>query len=655
MPERTSDRSGSLVETHKGYDPRLYLFYAAVALILVVLVAGLARQQLFKTDTYHDRERVQNQRRILVPGPRGHLVDREGRLLVGNRPRFAVILNLDDLRPEFRTEFLRIRRAYRELDDTNLPGVRELEQIARFTVVNRYLDTVNRLLGRTESLDGKLLHRHYQRHLLLPFVLVDDLRPEEYSRLLEQVPVSSPLQLYTSTKRFYPYGSAAAHTLGYVGSVDLEDVAPEGFPGEELKTFAFKGSIGRAGLERRLDEVLQGETGGTIYRVDPAGYRVNPPLQRRPPVQGRTVVTSLDIDLQRAAEEAMAVTEMAGAAVALDIATGEVLVLASKPDFDLNETAPRISTAKYAEIEEAGGWQNRALQGTYPPGSSFKILTALAGVRSGVIDPEATVDCQGVFRVGNRPFPCHDGHAHGPVNLTQAIERSCNVYFYKHGVEMGPQAIADEARRLGFGEPTGIELPFETTRMLVPDPAWKRRVEDQPWYQGDTANVSIGQGYLLVTPLQMACFVASVARDETLTRPTLLHDPARGPLRGSPIGIPAAARQAILQGMEQVVSSPQGTARLLNTPAMRLDGLRFGGKTGTAQVRTRKGTLNLAWFIAFAPVEKPQIALAVMIEGDTPGEEVSGGRYAGPVAHAILKAWWRKKQRPPAAVLTGAP
>ncbi|MBL9207322.1 MAG: peptidoglycan glycosyltransferase [Opitutaceae bacterium] len=664
MSERTTERPGSLVESHKGYDPRLILFYFGISVLLLTLAGGLTYQQLLKTDSYHDKERMQNQRRILTPGPRGNIYDRNGNLLVGNRPRFAVTLNLDELRPQFKKEFVKIRNAYRETDDRNLPTPSELDQVARFTVVQRYLDQVNKSLNRAEELDGQALTRHYRQQLLLPYVLVDDLHPEEYAKLIEQLPVTSPLQVYTSTTRHYPYGSAAAHTLGFVGTVNLEDSLPEGLPGDELKTFAMKGTAGRDGLELKFDDRLQGETGGTIYRVDPAGYRVNPPLHKRLPVQGNNLVTSLDIDFQTAVESAMATIELPGAAVALDVATGEVLVLASKPDFNLSDTAPRISSVKYKEIDEAGGWYNRAVKGTYAPGSTFKIITALAGLRNGVIDPEAKVTCNGAYKIGRRLFPCHDGHAHGEINLATAIEQSCNVYFFEMGVKMGPDLIAAEARRFRFDRPTGIELPYETKGMLVPDPAWKRRITAQKglppdqqaieerWYEGNTANYAIGQGFLLVTPLQMACFAASFARGETETIPTLLHQPDRPRQSSAPLGLTPEQHQAILLGMEQCVISPHGTARILNTPALRIPDLRIAGKTGTAQVATPKGTINLAWFICFAPVERPEIAIAVMIEGDTPGEELAGGRYAGPVAHAILKKWWEKKKAAPVRTLT---
>ncbi|MBX7122076.1 MAG: peptidoglycan glycosyltransferase [Opitutaceae bacterium] len=642
MKERNAERPGSLVESHKGYDPRLIFFYFGIAALLLVLGGGLAYQQLFKTDAYHDIERIQNQRRVLMPGSRGNLYDREGKLLVGNLPRFAVTLNLVELRGEFLKEYRKIRKAYRESDDRDLVSASQMEQVARYTVVERYLRQVNRTLGTDTALDSKELQRHFNQRLLLPFVLVDDLTPNDYAKLIEQLPVSSPLQIYTSTKRYYPYGSAAAHSIGYVSSVEVGDADLANFPGDELKTFPMKESVGRTGLERRFDDRLQGQAGGIIYRVDPAGYRVNPPLRKLLPMQGSNLVTSLDIDLQLAAESQLAMNELAGAAVAIDIGTGEVLALASKPDFNLADTTPRISSENYRRIEESGGWLNRAVQGVYPPGSTFKLITALAGLRSGAITLDTVVDCQGALMVGRRPFPCHDGHQHGPLKLREAIEKSCNVFFYDRGIAMGAQAIADEARRFNLDSPSGIELPFETTGMLVPDPAWKLRTRDEKWFDGDTANFAIGQGFLGVTPLQMACFVASLARGETETKPTLIHQPGRPRIRSAPINLPAPLYQAVLQGMQQCVQS--GTGKILSG-LLKIEGLTIAGKTGTAQVLTRKGKLNLAWFVCFAPVENPQIAISVVVEGDTPNEEFAGSRYAVPVAHAVLKDWFAKKTR----------
>ena len=638
-----AERSGNLVEAHKNYDPRIVFFYFVLAALLSALVCGLAYEQLVKVGEYADAERQQNQRRILYPGPRGNIEDRHGRVLVNNRARFSVRLLLDQLKRELFREQIRIRNNFRAMDEKDIPSRSQLIKLARVSVVQRYLDQVNAILGRFDKVKAEELHRHFERELLLPYTLIDDLEPAEYARLLERLPVNSPAQLYTLSTRHYPYGSAASHTLGYVGST--EDVQLDDFPGDDLKTFKMKGTMGREGVEKKFDAMLQGEAGGAIFRVDPTGNRINPPIQQVFPRQGKKLQLSLDIDLQMAAEARLTETDMAGAAVALDVATGEVLVLASKPDYDLGAFVPRLSAKTAADITARGAWYKRAIQGAYPPGSSFKILTAIAGFRAGRITPDSGVNCPGFYMLG-RKFNCHDGHAHGDIGVVRAIEKSCNVFFYKYGYDMGADVIATEARRFHLDRPTGIDLLDETRRMVIPDEDWKRQHRKQGWVGGDTVQMAIGQSFVLVTPLQMACFAASVARNEVWTQPTLLHDPDRPRQQTEPIGLTPAQRETLLRAMEQVTLT--GTARILTEGKglPKIAGLRMAGKTGTAQAQSEKGIINFAWFIGFAPVENPQVAVAIAIEGDTPGEETGGARYAAPVAHAIFKTWAEKRNRP---------
>jgi penicillin-binding protein 2 len=365
------------------------------------------------------------------------------------------------------------------------------------------------------------------------------------------------------------------------------------------------------------------------------------------PKQGKDIQLALDVDLQVAAEARMTENGMAGAAVAIDVATGEVLVLASKPDYDLAQFSPRISAATWADAEARGAFFKRAIQGAYPPGSSFKILSTIAGLRSGAISPDSRMTCTGHFRIGNRDYECHGGHAHGDIGLVTAIEKSCNVFFYKYGVDMGPVPLATEGRRFHLDRPTGIDLTDETHRMNIPDPEWKKKVHHQAWLPSDSATTAIGQGFVLVTPLQMACFAASVARNEVWTQPFLLHEANRPTQHTEPIGLKPDQRAVLLRAMELV--SLTGSARILTEGRLlpRIPGLRIAAKTGTAQKQSEKGMINFAWLIAFAPIENPQIAIAVAIEGDTPGEETGGGLYAAPIAHAILKTWMEKKNQPP--------
>jgi penicillin-binding protein 2 len=247
--------------------------------------------------------------------------------------------------------------------------------------------------------------------------------------------------------------------------------------------------------------------------------------------------------------------------------------------------------------------------------------------------------------IGNRRFSCENGLGHhGILQLPEAIAESCDVYFWTVGLRTSAEVIATQARRFHLDRPTGIELPGETHRMIVPDPAWKLKARGESWNPGDTANLSIGQGDMQVTPIDLACFAASFARGETWTRPTLLHDPNRPAQHTEPIGLSAYQRAAILKGMEECTEEG-GTASILTTvEALQVPGVRIAGKTGTAQINSPQGKVDEAWFICFAPLENPEIAIAVAVEGVIPGENFNGGREAAPIASAVLKKYFAKSR-----------
>lgn len=617
-----ASRSGNLVESHTSFQPRVVVFHLLVLGLLLTLGTGLGIQQLVKNPEYRESERMQNQRRIVVPGPRGVIFDREGRLLVGNHPRFAAVIYLDELRKEFRQAYIQVRKNYRASGDKDIPSSYQMEMIARSSVVQGYLDQINKIIGRQLQVNVNKLQEHFSQELLIPFTLVNDLSPEEYARLIERLPVKSPLQVTTNSVRYYPFGRMAQHTLGSV-SINTEGSGADQLPGADLPgTFKVAGPVGKDGLEKQFDAQLVGQPGGTIFRVEPAGYRINPPLEKRLPVQGKNITTSLDVDLQLVAEESLG--DMTGAAVMMDVNSGEVLVLASKPDF------------------ADGAWLNRALSGLYMPGSTFKLMTAIAAFRKGTLDADSVYTTNGTFVLNRKVFRDHGGCITGDIDFRTAVEHSVNTYFMHYGVMTGVDSIAAESVRFGLDRPTGIELPYEVKRMMVGTPEWKKKRIKENWFPGDTANLSIGQGYIMVTPLQMACFAASLARGQTTTKPTLLHQEKPVRQESEPIGITPEQYKALLEGMGRVVSSDGGSGRFA-----RVDGLPIAGKTGTAQFRTPKGTLELAWFIGFAPIERPEVAFAVLVEGDTPDESFAGGRYAGPVARAILEKWWEKKRNAP--------
>ena len=638
------------VEYHAAIRSRILFFYLFIAALILVLFCGLAYRQLLSTEAFQERERLQSQRRILIPGPRGEIFDREGRVLVANRPRFSAVLNFAEyaLRKELKETQLRLVRDIREgkIDD---PGER-LDRHARARVVEKYLTECSRILKRPLTVERKTLERHFAEQPLLPFPIINDLSQEDFARLLEQLRPGSPVQLLPSTARHYPYASAAAHTLGYIGST-LE-LPSEGLEGTDLRTTPGKGMYGRDGLERQFDDLLQGQTGYEIWVVDPYGIQ-DQLVSSQTPVAGKPLYTSIDIDLQLKAEEVFG--DQPGAMVLMDVRTGEVLALVSKPDFDLNETSPFIPTKLWNRLLEQEALLNRSTQGLYPPGSTFKIITASAGLRHGAITPETEVNCPGYMMVGRTRFVCHRRDGHGKVRLVDALRMSCNVFFYETALRAGADKVAEEARLFGLDHPTGIELPGEVKNMIVPDPAWKRGYVKEPWTAGDTANMAIGQGFLRFTPLQMATMVASFARNESSTQPTILRrDRAGASLApgNRPIGLRPEHRTAIVEGMFQVIDRTRammpagigaGTGSLAKIP-----GLNLAGKTGTAQIKTlNRGTFELAWFIGYGPMENPRVAWAAVVVGDRPDEEMAGGGVAAPKVKAVLNLYFEKNPPTP--------
>lgn len=439
-------------------------------------------------------------------------------------------------------------------------------------------------------------------------------------------------------ERWYPHGNAAAHVIGRVRREMIR--TPDG---PDFPTLNYTGTRGDFGIEKQHDARLQGTAGHKIIRVDAFGAAVGDPLESHDPVAGADVVLSLDLDLQLAAERAMSATPGVphGAAVALAIKTGEVLAMVSKPDFDLNTVSPVLGVQTKQRIDQEGGWLNRATQGLYPPGSSFKLFTVIAGLRSGTLTPAHVYQCSGFMQIGDHRFPCHNAAGHGDMSLRTGLAHSCNVFAYHTGRAAGPDALAVEARRFHLGEPTAVDLPFETQRMLVPDPAWKQASGRGEWTTGDTINLAIGQGFLRYSPLQAACAIASFARRETLTVPTLLHSPGRHPSGDrprEPLSLSDGDYSAVAEGLRDVVET--GIGRDAQVP-----GVTIAGKTGTAQVMRPEGMMNIAWFIAFAPVEDPQIAVAVAMEGSEPGVEFAGGEHAAPIVREIIGSFFDKQAK----------
>lgn len=669
---------------------RIVTLASICGVFFIILVVSVGWLQFVEAGKYREKEELQTQRRILLPAPRGEIFDRDGKLLVGNQSRHSAVIYLDQIRKEFRDQYFQNVREIREVRDSLIEGSTllnvivkigqpqrhykqdgqdhyefgkfltasfendqlvktrvnnsELQWESRMDVIRKYLNHINLITGREDTVKRRDFERHFNRKLLLPFTLVQKLTAEEYARIIDQLPLDSPIHIYTDSTRYYPFHSAASHSLGYVTFGEVEET--QELAGENLKTFRLHGKKGKTGLERSFNDRLDGVSGYEIWRVDPMGFQFELE-EKQPTTFGEQIHTSIDIDIQMLTERQ--IENKKAAVVAIDVQTGEILAMASKPDYNLNDLTPYIPAKVYRRIEAEGGWLNRATQGLYPPGSTFKILTTIAGMRYHQIKEENHYQCRGVEHVGRRPFPCHNPRGHLDTEVERAIALSCNTFFYHFGVKTGIDNLAREARRFGFDEKTGIEIPFESERTLIPDKPWKLGRIGDPWRPGDTANFAIGQGYLLVTPLQMACFTASVARGETRTIPTILKVPYNDRHKinhgGEAIGLTDEQYNRIITGMEQAVQ--YGTAQLCKIP-----GIDIAAKTGTAQVRdsnrnspTFGEKLTLAWFIGFAPLDNPSIAIAIVVEGTDPNDNYQGGTTAAPIARNLFWTHFHKQAR----------
>ena len=431
-------------------------------------------------------------------------------------------------------------------------------------------------------------------------------------------------------RRAYPETTRAAHLLGYAGEVsqaELDSLAERGYRSGDL--------IGRAGLERAYERELRGEDGGKILVVNASGRRVRlyedlPPVEPRP---GQDLVLTVDMRVQRALERAMADVE-AGAAVAIDPRTGGVLALVSRPTFDPNEFARGLSRARWREFTTDRSYPllDRAIQSAYPPGSTFKVVTSLAGLAGGQFDEHTHFAraCGGGYAYGGRFFRCWQHSGHGSLALVDALAHSCDVYFYQAGLALGLKRLSEMAKRMHLGERSGIDLPQER-RGLVPTAEWYA-ARGRRAGGGTLLNLAIGQGELLTTPLQLATMAAAVAARGRPVRPHLVRavrDPVTGaeralrPAPGRAVELAAGDWDWVIQAMEQVVAGGTGGRA-------RIPGVRVAGKTGTAQ---NPHGQDHALFIAFAPAEAPTVALAVVVENGG-----HGGSVAAPIAREAIRA-----------------
>ncbi len=595
---------GSIGPKRAAEGPRLLALFAAMFAGLAWVGASLYRVQVVDSGQYADALEAHSMRRVRLPATRGRILDRHGVALADNRPSYCVAIFVEELRR---------------------PGAWSNTVDA----IDRRIDELAAVIDRPREIARREIAAHIHRRRPLPLLAWSGLDDRGLARLAEHSGGLAGVDIYVQPERVYPLGARAAHVVGYVGKGQPETVSEEHEEPDEAFDFYLPDLVGRQSIEQRYDAHLAGRPGGKLIRVDAVGYKHDARTGRLP-VPGQDVVLTLDSDLQAVAEDAL--RRLRGAVVVIDVETGELLVLASAPGFELSDFVPFLPSSLWERLrsDPRHPLLNRATTGIYPPGSIFKPIVALAALDADLLSPSASVHCPGHYEMpGGQRIHCWHRPGHGPMNAREALEQSCNVYFCHVGVQLGYEPrLWEVGMALGLGQRP--ELEIATSAGLWPTDAWKRRRWGDAWRTGDTANLAIGQGFLSVTPLQMAIMTAAIANGGAVLRPRVVLTPEApgetavvGRVRWRPQSL-----QTVRQGLYDVVNGPRGTGRLA-----RIAGPRLAGKTGTAEYYERGERRKHAWMVAYAPFESPRYAIAVVVENSD-----SGGRAAAPIVHRVFSA-----------------
>lgn len=610
---RDSDRQ-------KLFNRRAFMLGGGKAALLSLLAGRLYYLQVMEADRYAtlaDENRI-NMR--LLPPPRGRIVDRYGMPIAINQQNYRALL-VSEQTPDVR-ESLRALRAIIPISDHEM---------------NRVLREVRR------------------RRSFVPVTVRENLSWEDVARIEVNTPDLPGITIDVGQSRFYPHGEHAAHVLGYVSAVSERDMT--GDPLLELPGFR----IGKSGVEKVYDRSLRGSGGTSQVEVNAFG-RVIRELERQEGDPGAEVNLTIDMELQRAIGERLG--DESASVVVVDVHSGDVLAMISSPSFDPNAFNRGLTNTEWRELSTnpKAPLTNKAIAGQYAPGSTFKMIVALAALEKGVVTPESKIGCSGFVELGDAKFHCWKRGGHGSVNLAYAIAQSCDVYFYEIARRTGIERIADMARRFGMGDQLGLELAGEATG-LVPGKDWKAAVVGNPWQIGETMLAGIGQGYLLATPLQLAVMTARLVNGGRAVSPHVIKavestasddDALVNTAEADPIAVSPINLQAMVDAMTVVVNEPIGTAFRAR---IRVKGQEMGGKTGTVQVRriTRaereegvRKNKDLPWrerdhalFVGFAPVAAPRYAVSVVVEHGG-----GGSSTAAPIGRDVLaKVQEREHQR----------
>lgn len=571
-------------------------------LLLMVIIARLYYLQVYQADRYKtlaDENRIST--RLLVP-PRGIIFDRNGVTIASNQQNFQALIVAEQA-----------------------PNVQET------------LDAFKKIMPLSEAEEERIKKDLKRNRSFVPIKIRDNLSWEEVSRIQLNAPDLPGIVIDEGLTRYYPFGAGMAHILGYVSSVSDKDVKDDPL----LEVPGFK--IGKSGIEKYLEKALRGESGNLKLEVNAYG-RIMKEIERVDGIPGKDVQLTIDSRLQQKAFELFG--EESGAAVLLDVHTGEILAFVSAPSFDPNMMTQGLSTEDWNALlhNERNPLTDKAISGQYSPGSTFKMIVALAALEAGVIKQETRTYCAGKMFLGNHAFHCWKKEGHGHLNVVEALQHSCDIFFYETAQKLGIEKIADMARRFGLGSKINIGLENEKAG-LIPDKEWKLRRFGEPWQQGESLISGIGQGYILTTPLQLATMTARLVNGGYEIKPTFLKVSDGEKSKIKKIDVSPANLELIKEGMYAVVNKPGGTAW---RSQFDYHGQRMGGKTGTTQVRRitmkerREGIKkeselpwrlrNHALFVGYAPHDNPKYAVAVLVEHGGGGSSV-----AAPLAGKILR------------------
>lgn len=557
----------------------LHIFFTAFFILVGVWLYYL---QIIKGPFYNDLSSRNSIRLLNITAPRGNIYDRNGKLIAGNTLSFGVFM------------------VPQEVDDIDV----EMEKLSGILDISKSFLERNYKRNRTASFAPCELMRGVPKKTA---ILIEESRLEMPGVIVKEIP-----------SRNYYYKEAFSHTVGYIGEIgelELRLLEPYGYNIKDL--------IGKDGIERFCDRILRGKNGGMQIQVDNRGRQVKV-MSYRKPKSGRDIYLTLDAGLQK--EVCDLFGGQKGAAIFMDTGNGEILSLVSSPSYDPNESLLKAM--------RSGGLPllNRAIMGVYPPGSIFKLVTSIAVLESKSIRPDTGFVCAGKLDIGRDEFNCWNRDGHGYVDLEKAIAWSCNVYFYHTGLLTGADKISEYANIFGLGRKTGIEL-FGESSGFVPSREWKKMEKKQIWYPGDTANFSIGQGDLLVTPLQIARMIACIANGGILVQPHILKRAGYADavdVRTEKIKVAKENIDAVKRGMRKVIDDPDGTGR-----AAASEIVAISAKSGTVQVGP--GIMPHGWFAGFAPSENPKICFAVFLENGGSGGDAPAG-----IAKAALEYWFKR-------------